>query len=456
MKKNIFFFSSVVLFVLLFYRQEPGINISIFGIVAWCSLFFVMEKRKRTSVFWVLSVAAFVSILSFAWYGDFISFAAMFISLLLAGFKAFYPKLNILSFPFGLAFNYASFIFRGLVPKKWLGLSISGDGFFKKMLGYVLIPGVFVALFIGVYMQASDKFASLFIIDVEFDLFQIAVLSVIGFFLMFNFFYFAVPKMLIYCNGYLKDDFSEGYAFRKAKGSHLLDIASQRRSGEISLVLLNLVLAFFIITYSIEQFGSKEISGTLSNEVHERVYVLIFSIVMAIVVIMIYFQGLLNFDNQSRLLKMLSFIWIGLNILLVLTVLFRNLEYVTAYGLTFKRIGVFVFLTLSLAGLVLTWYKIAYRKTNIFLVNRMIWTCHAVLVVSCVINWSWVVTRYNTSHFQNPDWYYLQSLDYNKQLLNDIYLRKGMDNSHIISETKEARSEKVLSKRLYYEFLNQE
>ncbi len=456
MKRNIFFFSSVVLFVLLFYGQDPGINISIFGIVAWCSLFIVMEKRKRSSVFWALSVAAFISILSFAWYGDFISFAAMFMSLLLTGFKAFYPKLNILSFPFGLAFNYASFIFRVLVPKKWLGLSISGDGLFKKILGYILIPGVFVALFIGVYMQASDKFASLFIIDVEFDLFQLTVLGLIGFFLMFNFFYFAVPKILIYCNGYLKDDFSEGYALRKAKGSHLLDIASQRRSGEISLVLLNLVLAFFIVTYSIEQFGSKEISGTLSNEVHERVYVLIFSIVMAIVVIMIYFQGLLNFDNQSRLLRMLSFIWIELNILLVLTVLFRNLEYVAAYGLTFKRIGVFIFLLLSLAGLVVTWYKISYRKTNIFLVNRMIWTCYTVLIISCVINWSWIVTSYNTSRFQNPDWNYLQSLDYNKQLLNNIYLRKGMDNSRIISKAKEARSGKVLSSRLYYEFLNLE
>lgn len=456
MKKNIFFFSSVVLFVLLFYRQEPGINISIFGIISWCFLVFTMEKRKRTTVFWVLSVAGFVSILSFAWYGDFISFAAMFISLLLAGFKAFYPRLNVLSFPFGLAFNYASFIFRVLVPKKWLGLSLSGDGLFKKILGYILIPGIFVAVFIGVYMQASDKFASFFVIDLEFDFFQIAVLGAIGFFLMFNFFYFSIPKMLIYYNGYLKDDFSEGYALRKARGFRLLDIVSQRRSGEVSLVLLNLVLVFFIITYCIEQFGATAISGTLSSEVHERVYILIFSIVMAIIVIMIYFQGLLNFDIHSRLLKRLSFIWIGLNIFLVFTVFFRNLEYVAAYGLTFKRIGVFIFLMVCLAGLVLTWYKIAYRKTNIFLVNRMVWACYAVLVVSCVINWSWIVTRYNTRHFQNPDWAYLQSLDYNKQLLNNIYLRKGMDNSHIISEAKYARSGKFLSRKLYYEFLNLE
>ncbi|GAB3425010.1 hypothetical protein GCM10027516_26450 [Niabella aquatica] len=413
-----------------------------------------MEKRKRTAIFGALSIAGFVSALSFAWYGDFISFAAVFISLLLAGFKAIYPRLNVLSFPFALAFNYASFIFRVLVPQKWLGLSISGNGLFKRILGYILIPGIFVAVFIGVYMQASDKFASLFAIDLKFDFFQIAVLSTVGFFLMFNFFYFSVPKMLIYYNGYLKDDFSEDYTLRKAKGFYLLDITSQRRSGEISLVLLNLVLAFFIITYSMEQFGAKEISGTLSNEVHERVYVLIFSIVMAIIVIMIFFRGLLNFDIHSRLLKRLSFIWIGLNILLVFTVFFRNLEYVAAYGLTFKRIGVFVFLLLSLAWLVLTWHKIAYTKTNIFLVNRMVWASYTTLVISCVINWSWIVTSYNTNRFQNPDWSYLETLDYNKKLLHSIYLQNGREHRWIEEQVNNKRSGKFLSKRLYYEFIN--
>ncbi|ULT43430.1 DUF4173 domain-containing protein [Niabella defluvii] len=95
---------------------------------------------------------------------------------------------------------------------------------------------------------------------------------------------------------------------------------------------------------------------------HERVYVLILSIVMAIAVIMIYFQGLLNFDTQSHLLKKLSFLWIGLNVLLILTVFFRNLEYVAAYGLTFKRIGVFLFLLLSLLGLFTTWIKLKKKK----------------------------------------------------------------------------------------------
>lgn len=454
MKKNLFFFVSVIAFVVLFYKQGPGLNISFFGLMTWLFLLDITPKGKRTPLFWILSVTSLASIAAFAWYGDFICFAALFLSLLLTGFKACYPRLNVLVLPFNTAFNYLTFVFRVITPQKWLGLPLSGNGILKKTVSYVLIPAVFAAIFIGVYTAASDRFASLFAINLEADFLQLAVLTALGFFLMFNFFYSVVPKVFITCNGYLKDDFAAGFIQRRSKGFHLLDVASQRRSGEISLVLLNAVLIFFIITYGIEHFGTDNSAGTLSSEVHERVYVLILSIVMAIAVIMIYFQGLLNFDTHSGLLKKLSFVWIGSNVLLICTVFFRNLEYVNAYGLTFKRIGVFIFLLLSLLGLFTTWIKLKNRKTNIFLVNRMVWAAFYVLVVSSLINWSWIVTRYNASHFTNPDWNYLNSLNYNRQLLNTIYKEKGMPNSYIKQSVDAERKSQFLSKRLYFEFLD--
>jgi len=454
MKKNLFFFASVVAFVALFYNQGPGLNISFFGLIAWLFMFDTTPRVKRTPVFGLLSATCFLSIGAFAWYGDFISFAALFLSLLLTGFKARYPRLNVLVLPFNTAFNYVTFIFRVLTPQKWLGIRLSGNGIVKKAISYALIPGALATIFLGVYAAASDKFASLFLIPLEFDFFQLAVLTALGFFLMFNFFYSSVPKLFIACNGHLKDDFSDGFVQRRSKGFHLLDLVSQRRSGEISLILLNAVLIFFIVIYSIEQFGPQSSSGTLSSEVHERVYVLILSIVMAIAVIMIYFQGLLNFDTQSHLLKKLSFLWIGLNVLLILTVFFRNLEYVAAYGLTFKRIGVFLFLLLSLLGLFTTWIKLKKRKTNIFLINRMVWTAFCVLVVSSLINWSWIVTAYNISHFSNPDWKYLESLDYNKELLNKTYIEKGMDRTNIVEKVYTERAKPFLSKSLYIETIS--
>ena len=84
----------------------------------------------------------------------------------------------------------------------------------------------------------------------------------------------------------------------------------------------------------------------------------------------------------------------------------------------------------------------------------MVWVAFTVLVISSVINWSWVVTRYNTSRFPNPDWYYLNSLDYNKQLLYNIYKRNGMPNTFIKDKVKSGRGAKFLSKKLYYEFVD--
>lgn len=454
MKKNLFFFTSVILFVVLFYQQTPGLNISIFSLVAWLFLSGITPAAKRTPVFWVLSATSLISMGAFAWYGDFISFAALFLALSVTGFKAFYPRLNVLVVPFNIAFNYVTFIFRVLRLQKWLGIRLSGNGLIKKGISYVLIPGTLVAVFIGVYAAASAKFASLFVLDLNFDLFQFAVLTALGFFLMFNFFYSSVPKVFIAYNGYLKDDFSEGFAQRGNKGFYGLDVVSQRRSGEISLVLLNVVLIFFIIVYGTEQLGAAAVSQTLSSEVHERVYVLMLSIVMAIAVIMMYFGGRLNFDQRAAGLKKLSFLWMGLNLLLIATVLFRNLEYVTAYGLTFKRIGVFVFLLLSFCGLIATWVKLRKRKTNIFLLNRMVWVAFFMLVVGGAVNWSWLVTRYNTSRFADPDWSYLESLKYNKELLNKIYIKKGMDRTKLVEEVYAEREKPFLSKNLYIEIIN--
>lgn len=454
MKKNIFFFMSVALFVSLFYNQTPGLNLSFFGATVWVFLLAITAPKKRNKQFWLLSAATWVSLIAFAWYADFLSFVAVFFSLLLTGFKAFYPKLNVIIFPFAMAFNYATFIFRVLLPHKWLGFSNAGEGIVKKMISYVLIPGIFVGLFMVVYASASDKFAALFIIDWNFDFFQLTVLTCVAFFLMFNFFYSAVPKTFVYFNGILGDHFSDGYVQKQTGRFQILDIVSQRRSGEITMVLLNLVLGFFIVIYGIEQFGTRANVGSLSADVHERVYVLIFSIVMAIAVIMVFFRGLLNFDARSVMLKTLSYVWIVLNILLIAAVVLKNADYVIGYGLTFKRIGVFVFLLLSLLGLLITSYKLRFIKTNMFLVSRMMWVFFATLVLGCGINWSWMVTKYNTALFVNPDWEYLESLDFNKQILNRIYLQSGKDNSHIVAKIKSHQSKKFLSKSLYYECLN--
>jgi hypothetical protein len=123
------------------------------------------------------------------------------------------------------------------------------------------------------------------------------------------------------------------------------------------------LLVFFIITYNYEQFY--EVSKTpnqLSEETHERVNAVIMSIIMAILVIMFYFKSDFNFDPKAGLMKILAKIWIFLNAVLVLSAAVKNYEYIISYGFTYKRLGVFAFLLLSLVGLALTFLKIQKKK----------------------------------------------------------------------------------------------
>ena len=93
----------------------------------------------------------------------------------------------------------------------------------------------------------------------------------------------------------------------------------------------------------------------LKEYVHEGTYLLIFGIVLAISIILWLFKGGLNFEENtpksSFILRGVTMIWLAQNALLALSVGIRNLQYILYYGLAYKRIGVFIFLALTIYGL---------------------------------------------------------------------------------------------------------
>lgn len=220
-----------------------------------------------------------------------------------------------------------------------------------------------ISVFFGIYSAGSDHFAALFR-DYELDInvWQLLCISVLGFFIAFNYWNYAVERFIYKKNHWLDDDFQDQSKIQKSTYS-FLDLDSERTSGVISFFCLNILLVFFIITYNYEQFY--EVSKTpvqLSEETHERVNAVILSIVMAVLVIMFYFKSGFNFDPKAKLMKMLAGIWIVLNAILVLSAVVKNYEYIISYGWTYKRLGVFAFLLLALIGLALTFIKIQRKK----------------------------------------------------------------------------------------------
>ena len=58
--------------------------------------------------------------------------------------------------------------------------------------------------------------------------------------------------------------------------------------------------------YNYEQFFQETITTTLSVATHERVNAVVFSIIMAVGVVLFYFKGGFNFDIKAKRLKVLT------------------------------------------------------------------------------------------------------------------------------------------------------
>ena len=451
MKTHQFILLTTVLFVTLFYGEEMGINFGILGISYALLTLLNTPEANRTRTFLVLFIMSILSSVAFAWYGDFVSFLAVFMSMFLVAFKSRNRELKSLLVIPVFAVNFATFIYRLFQFDEWLPKRNTSETI-KKLIAFILIPTFFVAVFSGVYALGSEHFSGLFTgWEFDFDIWQFIVLSALGFFIAFNFWNFKIEKFIVGWNHSLKNDFlnEDKVSF---SASSFLDIDSERKSGVISLVALNLLLLVFIITFSYEQFV--EVAKTpsqLSGETHDRVNAVILSIVMAVLVILFYFKGKFNFDEKAKTLQVLAKIWIVLNAVLIISALIKNAEYVVNLGITYKRLGVFAFLVLCFIGLVFTFIKIREQKTSAFLIHQMVWYFYGTVLAASFINWGYLATAYNITN-NKGDFSFHKSLNYNHKLLIDNY-DEEFNKTKRSSDIKNEQTKTFLSKIIYYQTL---
>jgi hypothetical protein len=132
--------------------------------------------------------------------------------------------------------------------------------------------------------------------------------------------------------------------------------------------------------------------------IHEGADLLIFSMVMAILVLLIFFRGNLNFYRNNKWLKWGAYCWIVQNIILVISVFLRDYHYIRETGLAYKRIGVLFYLALVLVGLITVFWKIYHRKTVYYLFRVNAWAVIVLLIFSTTINWDYTIAAYNLGH----------------------------------------------------------
>ena len=182
---------------------------------------------------------------------------------------------------------------------------------------------------------------------------------------------------------------------RFSKG--MLALKNENTTGVISLLLLNvLLLVINGIDISYLWFDFDYMGDVfLYKMVHDGTELLIVSIVLAMLVLLFFFKGNLNFYRRNKWLRYGAYAWILQNCVLVISVLLRDYYYIARYGLAYKRIGVLFFLFMVLIGLSTVFVKIWKQRTSYFLFRVNAWAGVILLVVATTIHWDEFIASYN-------------------------------------------------------------
>lgn len=190
------------------------------------------------------------------------------------------------------------------------------------------------------------------------------------------------------------------YLFMGRFANGMLALRNENTVGIISLVMLNLLLMFInVLDIIYVWFGFGYTANlNLTEFVHEGTGMLIFSIVLAVFVLLFFFRGNLNFYKKNKWLRWGAYCWLLQNAVLVVSVLFRDYYYIAKLGLAYKRIGVLVFLVMVLVGLITVFIKIHRRKTAYYLWRVNGWFAIVLLVAASCVHWDKTIAGYNLAH----------------------------------------------------------
>lgn len=402
MKRNDWILTaSVAVYSYLFYQQSLGINFLVFTI-SLIVLLFLRNKEVYKSKSWILAATgSLLSAFCIAYYGNGLSFTANIISLCVLSAFSINPSTSIVtSFFFSIYSIGASYVFMILdtierCQKKTT--STESKPISVKFLLYI-VPFFIAVVFFFMY-KASNPLFDNFTKKINLDFISAGWIffTLGGLCLMYGFFYHKNISAISNKDQMASDSLFAGNTYGNNSFINFLNIDNEKLSGIILLLLLNLLL----FTVNILDVNFLWFDGVLPKDlsysafVHQGTGALISSIIIAILIILYYFRGDLNFYKGNKSLKLLAALWIIQNAFMIISTAYRNNLYINEYSLTFKRIGVYIWLLLVLIGLITTFVKILKAKSNWYLFRINGWLFYAVLLFSCFINWDVMVTNFN-------------------------------------------------------------
>lgn len=418
--KYLIFLLSSILFTIVFYNQSPGINVFAFTLSCLLGLFYLKKIKLPT----LLSKLVFISLLTS---GFFVVYHHTF-SALIIHVVNWILFVGVLNFP--TAKRLSSWIYIGVVN--------SIIGFFSALkskskpnsknrkrikLKLYLIPIGIIFIFLAIYRASNPVFDQFIgqITEVIFKPFTHLNLDyfptyLLGVFLTLPL-YFSSKHPEIEKADLSSNDSLTRIRVKRRFSFKMKGLTNEYQAGVFLLFVLNILLVIVNVfdIYAV-WFNFKFEGQTLKTFIHQGTYMLIFSILISIGVVLYFFRNNLNFYALNTKLKTLTYIWILQNIVLTGSVFARCYHYINHFGLAYKRIGVIVFLLAVIVGLITVYIKVKNTKSIAYLWRVNLLSLFILLNSLTFFNWDVLIATYNIAN-------------YKKSYVHLIYLSQLSDNA---------------------------
>lgn len=411
-----------ILFNLLFWNEKIAINASLFFLFTVGGiLYFYPNSLNNKKVKWLL-FASGLSLVMVIWHNTFLSKLAFTAALFLMAAFAQYSNNSLLYAGGSVLQSFLFFFPSFFISLKSFSSSKRKKTGIGKKITLAFFPILILMIFICFYLNANKVFADL--VEKVTNKFEWVFAHLLN---------WIEPQRLLFLGlglwisggllvRYLKaplekvEKQKDDLLLRKRKGKYkkgfvaafakvflgkfatrTMALKNECISGLICLILLNVLLllvnatdilyVWFSFTYTPDM--------DLTKFVHDGAELLVVSIMSAMLVVLFFFRGNLNFFSKNKYLKILSYTWIFQNAILAVSLCIRNVYYIQYWSLAYKRVGLFFYILLVIIGLISIIIKIRKRKSSYYLwrVNAM--AAFIVLVVSSSVDWDYYIANYN-------------------------------------------------------------
>jgi len=416
MKKTLLILLLAIWWHLLIWEAQMGLNVLLFSASITAALVWIKPAAfARTEVKYLLAAWCLVAFWVF-WHNSLLSMVVYW----LFGFIAlgYLQEIRVRFWVFGIIESI-----RALLGGWWISIRHTGEQLGNKhaflpswrKVRLLLLPALIVSPFYLIYSQANTALGAfndmllkwtdtLFQLEFDWSRFFIFLLG-----------WVLVAAFLGYRNGIAPLHqwvANWGYVLQRQRQkiwpTKTMALKQEYQSALLTFTALNILIAIINLLDIVFVWFSRQerTASELSAYVHEGTWLLIFSIVLAMLVVLGFFRANLNFITNNQRLRQLAYVWLGQNAFLALSVGVRNGHYIHHYALAHGRIVVVFFLALVLFGLFTMYLKVKGPKTVYFLLQSNAAAVMVALLLAASVNWDNLITRYNLRR-EDPDLYHL-------------------------------------------------